>query len=453
MGVGSEAMEVQNSTINYDLQVANPSVPIGYKQTEVGIIPVDWDCPRIGALGSSQAPAVKAGPFGSSLTKDQYVSDGFKVYGQEQVIRGNYLYGDYFISAKKFRELESCAVRPGDILLSLVGTIGKLLEIPKGAPPGVINPRLLRISLDRQQVLPRFFKYLFESAQVQARLERQAQGGTMGVLNAGVLRPFSIPLPPLFEQGAIAAALSDMDALLDGLDRLIAKKRDLKQAAMQQLLTGQTRLPGFEGEWQRIELRYLVSTAITDGPHMTPKFYENGVPFLSVNNLVDNKIDLTDLRYISKEDDEFFARKCKPRKGDVLLGKAASVGKVAYVDEDFDFNIWSPIALVRPKSTICAKFIYYQLLSEDCISQVMLLTNSSSQGNIGMGDIEKIQILHPEIEEQAAIATVLSNMDAEIAALEQRRHKTRYLKQAMMQELLTGRIRLAEGMNPSEAAG
>lgn len=264
----------------------------------------------------------------------------------------------------------------------------------------------------------------------------------MGVLNAGVLRPFVIPLPLVTEQRAIATALSDVDALIAELEKLIAKKRDLKQAAMQQLLTGQTRLPGFSGEWSLRELRRLVSTPITDGPHMTPKFYDSGVPFLSVNNLVDSRIDLSDIRYISKEDDQVFARKCKPQVGDVLLGKAASVGKVAIVEEDFDFNIWSPIALIRPCEWMYPKFLYYQLLSADCIAQIMLLTNSSSQGNIGMGDIEKIQVSYPTLGEQTAIATALSDMDAELAALETRLAKTHALKQGMMQELLTGRTRL-----------
>ena len=165
---------------------------------------------------------------------------------------------------------------------------------------------------------------------------------------------------------------------------------------------------------------------------------------MSVNNLVDNRIDLTDLRYISKEDDLVFAKKCKPKVGDVLLGKAASVGKVAIVEEDFDFNIWSPIALVRAGDAINAKFLYYQLLSADCAGQIALLTNSSSQGNIGMGDIERLQISYPGPDEQTAIATVLSDMDAKIAALEARRDKTRAIKQGMMQQLLTGRVRLVK---------
>jgi type I restriction enzyme S subunit len=251
-----------------------------------------------------------------------------------------------------------------------------------------------------------------------------------------------VPLPKLPEQRAIATALSDVDGLLGGLDRLIAKKRDLKQAAMQQLLTGQTRLPGFHGEWEVKRLKAIVQTPVTDGPHLTPQFFDDGIPFLSVNNLVGNRIDLKDLRFISQQDHELFSRKCKPRKDDILLGKAASVGKVAIVELDCEFNIWSPIALVRVSSDHAARFIYYQLQSADLTGQITLLTNSSSQGNIGMGDIEKLTLKLPPLPEQTAIATILSDMDADLTALEQRREKTRALKQAMMQELLTGKTRL-----------
>jgi len=107
------------------------SVQAGYKRTEVGVIPEEWEVCRLDSLGAGQIPPIKAGPFGSSLTKDTYVPTGYKVYGQEQVIRGDYLYGDYFITKKKYRELESCAVRPGDVLLSLVGTLGRLLAVPE----------------------------------------------------------------------------------------------------------------------------------------------------------------------------------------------------------------------------------------------------------------------------------------------------------------------------------
>lgn len=124
------------------------------------------------------------------------------------------------------------------------------------------------------------------------------------------------------------------------------------------------------------------------------------------------------------------------------MGKAASVGKVAIVETDVEFNIWSPIALIRLNNKNHGKYIYCQLQSDEVNKQISLLTNTSSQGNIGMGDIEKIVIPTPDKDEQIAIAEILTTLDAEIEELKIRVRKALKIKQAMMQELLTGRIRL-----------
>jgi type I restriction enzyme S subunit len=268
-------------------------------------------------------------------------------------------------------------------------------------------------------------------------------GSTQVFIRSTALWKLEIPLPSsIEEQHAIATALSDVDGLIAGLEGLLAKKRALKQGAMQQLLSGQKRLPGFTGEWGVKRLGEITCTPITDGPHLTPNFLPTGIPFLSVNNLVNNRVDFSDVRYVSREDHLEFSRKCRPQKHDILFGKAASVGKVALVDFDLEFNVWSPIAVIRVDKTNEPRFVHYALQSSSLLNQIMLLTNSSSQGNIGMGEIEKLEFRLPAIEEQTAIATVLSDMDAELGALEAKLGKTRLLKQGMMQELLTGRTRL-----------
>lgn len=419
----------------------------GHKQTEVGVIPEDWDSERLDALGDGKRPPIKAGPFGSSLTKDQYVPAGFKVYGQEQVIAGDVSYGDYFISSNKYRELESCAVQPGDLLLSLVGTIGRLLEIPDGALPGVINPRLLRVSLDRERALPRFLKFLFESGTTQSRLERQAQGGTMGVLNAGVLRPFQVALPPLPEQRAIAAALSDVDALLGGLERLIAKKRDLKQAAMQQLLTGQTRLPGFSGAWEVASLDMLTSRATgVWGSNVQDERNSRRAEIIRAGDISqDGRLTATATRYVSPE--EFEKAKCG--LDDLVITTSGNgLGKLWWCDGRSDIaasNFVRVLHLVPAKAV--GRFLVYALRTDDGMRQLKEHTATSAYPNLRPTYFSTSWIPLPHPAEQAAIAAVLSDMDAELAALEARRDKTRDLKRAMMQELLTGRTRLV----PAEA--
>lgn len=204
----------------------------------------------------------------------------------------------------------------------------------------------------------------------------------------------------------------------------------------------QTEIEVIPDDWEAVRLGDLVSEPITDGPHLTPKFYNDGVPFLSVNNIVDGKILWNDLRYISPEDDRIFSVKCKPKRGDILFGKAASVGKIALVDADIDFNVWSPLAVIRCSASSSPQFVHFALQSSRASRQIVLLTNSSSQGNIGMTDIAQIEILLPPLKEQKVIAEALSAVDALIDSLEVLLTKKRNIKTGVMQELLTGRTRL-----------
>ena len=174
-------------------------------------IPSNWQWSKVNRLGSKQRPAVKAGPFGSSLKKEFYVSSGYRIYGQEQVIGNDLSIGNYYINEDRFKSLKSCEVKAGDILVSLVGTFGKILVVPEFFEPGIINPRLVRLSLDSQTVDPHFFSYFFQSPFVKSQLELQSHGGTMGILNAKNISDLDVPLPPLEEQKRIAAILDKAD--------------------------------------------------------------------------------------------------------------------------------------------------------------------------------------------------------------------------------------------------
>jgi type I restriction enzyme S subunit len=410
----------------------------GYKQSEVGIIPEDWEVEPLGGM----ADFITSGSRGWA----QFYSESGALFIRSQNVRdGRLSFADIqYVSPPSGAEGNRTKVRSSDLLITVTGnSVGNVALVEQAYDEAYISQHVGLVRLKEPTSGAYICRYLSPGSPGNKQIASSQSGQSKPGLNLQNLKDFSIALPPTpCEQRAIATALSDVDGLLDGLDRLIAKKRDLKQSAMQQLLTGQTRLPGFQGEWKVKPLKKIVETPVTDGPHLTPNFLDDGIPFLSVNNLVANKIDLGDLRFISQQDHEVFSRKCKPQKGDVLLGKAASVGKVAIVELTSEFNIWSPIALIRVSDSHCARFVYYQLQSADLIGQITLFTNSSSQGNIGMGDIEKLSLRLPSYSEQSAIASVLTDMDAELAALEQHRDKTRALKQAMMQELLTGRTRL-----------
>jgi type I restriction enzyme S subunit len=407
----------------------------GYKQTEVGVIPEEWDVLSMNRAAEVIDPQPDHRTPPENRGGDPYI--GISDFLDDSTV-------DWDASRKIVpRAVENqrarFQIRSGDIIFGKIGTIG----MPKFVPaPDIRYGLSANVLLLQAKVEPNFLMAWLRSETFQRAVGAELHSTSQAAFGINKMRRMLVPAPPPPEQRAIAEALSDVDALLGGLDRLITKKRDLKQATMQQLLTGQTRLPGFRGEWEVKRLKTIVQTPVTDGPHLTPQFLDDGIPFLSVNNLVENRIDFSDLRFISQADHEVFSRKCKPRKNDILLGKAASVGKVALVELDIEFNIWSPIAMIRINCDNAPRFVYYQLQSADLIRQITLLTNSSSQGNIGMGDIEKLTLNLPPLPEQTAIAEVLTEMDAELAALEQRREKTGDLKQAMMQELLTGKTRL-----------
>jgi type I restriction enzyme S subunit len=269
-------------------------------------------------------------------------------------------------------------------------------------------------------------------------LSRRSSGQT-GV-DMPALKGYGLPLPPLPEQRAIAAALSDVDALLAKLDQFIAKKRDLKQASMQQLLSGQTRLPGFCGEWGVKRL--------------------GDVADIDPDNLGSNTVADYEFNYISLEDvdcgvlrgwtEQVFcgapsrARR-KLRKGDVLVSTVRP-----NLQSHLLFNMDAPhwicstgFAVVRCRSGVAnSAYVYPHLFGAVVSRQVDTLLTGSSYPAINSRDVRALEIPIPAYEEQTSIATALSDMDTELAALEARRDKTRSLKQGMMQELLTGRIRL-----------
>jgi type I restriction enzyme S subunit len=188
-------------------------------------IPDSWRTVSFDHLAVAHNNALKAGPFGSALKKEFYVEWGYKIYGQEQVIADDPFIGDYYIDEKKFAELESCAVSTGDILISLVGTIGKILVLPEGIEPGIINPRVIKLSLDASLVYPMFVKVLIGSPYAVDFFEENSHGGTMNILNLSILRALPLPLPPLSEQRRIVAKVEQLMALVDALETQLAASR------------------------------------------------------------------------------------------------------------------------------------------------------------------------------------------------------------------------------------
>ncbi len=214
-----------------------PLTPLTKEElAELPELPEGWGWARLDHIQSHDKYAIKAGPFGSALKKEFYVQDGYKIYGQEQVIRNDSDYGDYFIAEHKYEELASCAVKPFDVLISLVGTIGKVLVLPKTARPGIINPRLVKISLNLDCYRANFFKAYFESGFLRSLYANESQGTTMDILNLGMIQRLPYPLCSMIEQDKILELIEERFSETDQLDQTITTALQQAEALRQSIL-------------------------------------------------------------------------------------------------------------------------------------------------------------------------------------------------------------------------
>jgi type I restriction enzyme M protein len=184
-------------------------------------IDTNWKWSKIEDVATEGKNSIKAGPFGSSVKKEIYVKDGYKVYGQEQVIKGDINYGNYYIDKQTYKSLESCSIKAGDILISLVGTYGKLLVVPEIFKPGIINPRLMKITLNKDKCLPDYFQIIFENGDIKNQVNNMSYGGTMGILNTTILRELKIPIPPIKIQKQIIEKIQKEKELVESSKKLI----------------------------------------------------------------------------------------------------------------------------------------------------------------------------------------------------------------------------------------
>lgn len=254
-----------------------------------------------------------------------------------------------------------------------------------------------------------------------------------------------LPRPPATEQRAITAALSDVDALLTKLDQLIAKKRDLKQAAMQQLLTGVVRLLGFADGWREVTIGDVAD--VKTGPFGSAlhesDYVDNGTPIITVEHLGERSITRQNLPMVSDEDCRRL-RAYSLQPGDVVFSRVGSIDRNALVTESESGWLFSGRLLrVRVRRDRAdPSFLSHQFHSEPFKQRVREVAVGQTMPSLNTQILRRLPVALPTLAEQGAIAQVLSDMDTELAALEARREKTRQLKQGMMQALLTGRIRL-----------
>ncbi len=417
----------------------------GYKQTEVGIIPEEWEVKPLGELASVTAGGTP------SRTNAQYWNGDIPWVTTSEVDTCTINHAEQFITKEGLNNSAAKLLPRGTLLMALYGqgkTRGKVGILGIEA---ATNQACAAISLNRN--VSREFVFHFLASQYDA-IRNLSNTGNQENLNGSLVRSISILLPPKSEQRGIATALSEVDALLGALDRLIAKKRDLKQAAKQHLLTGQTRLPGFHGEWEMKRFGNLFDfsggySASRDQLSTEGHCYLHyGDIHSATKTCVDARSDYQDIPKL-----DIPLKRVSP-------GSLLKDGDVVFVDASEDDEGTSRHVVVVNKDnipfisglhTIVAKSKTNELAHEyrqycfqtAAIRQKFLFYAVGTKvSGISKSNIPKLTLPIPSVAEQTAIAAVLTDMDAELPALEQRLAKTRALKQGMMQELLTGKTRL-----------
>jgi type I restriction enzyme S subunit len=419
----------------------------GYKRTEVGVLPEDWDVSGLDAL------AVKVGS-GITPTGGQgvYKDDGRPFVRSQNVGWGLLLLDDVaFIDDSTHATFPGTELRSGDVLLNITGaSIGRSAIADARLEGGNVNQHVCIIRTDTRTLVPKYLNLYLLSSGGQRQIDSFQAGGNRQGLNFGQVRSMRLPLPPTtVEQRAIATALSDVDALLEGLTRLIAKKRDLKQAAMQQLLTGQIRLPGFHGEWEVKRLGDHV-TFLRNGVNSRAELTEEGpVKYLHYGDVHACKGTTLVPAALPSLPSSKASSLDRLKDGDLILADASEdligVSKSVEIRGVGTGEVVSglhTIAARFEKDVLADGFKAYLQFCPPFAGHLRRLAAGTKVYATNRAHVASVEMPLPAVDEQSAIAAVLSDMDAELSALEARRDKTRALKRAMMQELLTGRTRL-----------
>ena len=333
----------------------------------------------------------------------------------------------------------------GDLLLSNSMSFGRpyILEINGCIHDGWLVIQDYHNSFDTQYL---YYSLLTDS--VKQQFNNLAAGSGVHNLNKDIVSNVTLNKPKKDEQIAVAAVLSDIDSLIDNLEKLIAKKKNIKQGAMQELLTGKHRLPGFSETWKTEPLSHMCID-ITDGSHESPTESISNYFMPSVKDMTSRGFDYSNCKQISKTDYEKLVRNgCQPHEGDVLIAKDGSILKYVFVYTETNHTvILSSIAIIRPNTNKIYGQYLVQYFRQSSFVEDVIRNNKTGTGvpRIVLENFKKIPIAYPpKTDEQIAIASVLSDMDSEIDELEKKLVKYRNIKKGMMSELLTGRIRLTD---------
>lgn len=416
----------------------------GYKMTEVGVIPEDWEVCELKnhlvLLTDYDANGSFADMASNVVTT---TGNGYAWYVRATDLEQQSSLSEVkYVDEKSYRFLRKSTLYGGEVLLAKRGEIGKVYYFQMKTKRATLAPNLYLLKL-KDTINSYFLFSLFKSTFGQNLLKSINASTSLGAIYKDDVKGLNILIPPFEEQASIATALSDVDSLISALTKKIEKKKAIKQGLMQQLLTGKKRLPGFCGDWMTysIEELFELGNGYTPSKAITSFWFNGTIPWFRMEDIrLHGRILKDSIQHITLK--AVKGGRLFP-KDSIILSTTATIGEHAWLNVDSLANQQFTF-LMRKRSccdTISVKYFFYYcyILGDWCRANI----NEGGLMAVNMEDLRKYNFaIPPTISEQTAIANILSDCDSEIAALEEKRDKYKEIKQGMMQQLLTGKIRL-----------
>lgn len=431
----------------------------------IGKIPEGWEIKKVKYL-LNDIGGIKIGPFGSSLKLSTLSNRGIKIYGQSNIIRDDFSFGDRYLPIIRFEEeFMQYEIHAGDVLVTMMGTTGKSKIFKTNYERGILDSHLLRLRFDQEKLLSEIFVIILqESVYITHQIKLSSKGSIMEGLNSSIVKELEIVTPPFTEQTAIVNYLdrktAEIDKLISQKQRLIELYEEEKTAIINQAVTRgidpdvKLKDSGIEwlGEipegWQVIALKRLV-TKITDGEHISPKFTQTGMQFLSAKDVRDGYVRLPNDKFVDYNDGLKFRNRCNPERNDILLvSRGATVGRVAIIDTDAIFCLLGSVILLKPKKDVFHLYLFFSLKNKLIQEYFLLASQSSAQQAIYLVNVATVSLAIPPLQEQIAIVnhieTETARIDAKIAKTKRIIELQKEYRTALISEVVTGKIKVTE---------
>lgn len=406
---------------------------------ETSIATHPWNEVHLGEIAS-----FRTGPFGSALHKSDYVVGGLPLVNPLHIVDGRIVPDERTsVDPDTAHRLSDFQLAEGDVVMGRRGEMGRCAVVRREESGWLCGTGSLIIRPKRDTVDSGFLQFILSSPQTIAAIESGSVGTTMVNLNQSVLQGLPIPLPSKAEQEAIYEAIADAEGLLADLDALIEKKRAIKTGTMQRLLTGRQRLPGFSGEWKETPLNDLGIWRGGGTPSKRVSSFWNGlIPWATPKDFLGPHMASTQDQ-ITREAVKASATTVIPPNSVLVVTRSGVLRhSVPIATNPIPVAINQDVKALTAHDHVDPAYLAFAVRSMGPTILKRAVKEGTTVESVDFKLLKSLAVPEPDIEEQQAIAAVLSDMDSEITALEARRDKAAQVREGMMQELLTGRTRL-----------